>query len=253
MNNLDDLKDAMHSPPDFEPRPLDLDGVMVAGGRLRRRRRLAVGSASALAVAALLVGGAQLVHRNAAPSTQAAAPGLQASPGLPASQAAGRSARPQATERGPLGDPIDTGLLADGAEQVIYAVPVQDGPRPDVDFGFMAGRRLPDGSLKGDVMINETETSARAPGFRGAEAPMVVDDVATPAFGYYVGPATKITVLADGRKVTAQQAPWSEDASVIAFWFDPAQVKAGAKLEKLTAYGKDGARLPAGNNQFGVG
>jgi hypothetical protein len=238
VTNLDDLKDAMHSPPDFEPRPLDLDGVMAAGGRLRRRRRLAVGSASALTVVALLVGGSQLLNRDAAPSTPAAAPGVVAKPSQP----------------GVLGEVIDTGLLANGAEQVIYGVPVKDGPkRPDVDFGFMAGRRLPDGSLKGDVMVNETDTSARAPGFRGPEGPMQVEDITVPAFGYYVGPATRITVIADGREVTAQQAPWSEDPSVIVFWFDPAQAAPDKELLDLTAYDKDGKKLPAGNNHFAVG
>jgi hypothetical protein len=237
VNNLDDLKDAMHSPPDFDPRPLDLAGVMTAGSRMRMRRRLAIGSASALTVAALLVGGGLLARQDTGTVVAPAGPGVLA---------------PQ-THEGVLGELIDTGLLAGGAEQVIYGVPVEGVPRPDVDFGFMLGRRMPDGSLKGDVMINESEASAKAPGFRSPEAPMEVDGIPAPAFGYYVGPATKITVLADGREVTAQQAPWSRDASVVVFWFDPAQAKPDAELEKLTAYDKDGKKLPAGNNTFAVG
>ena len=239
MNNLDDLKDAMHSPPDFDPRPLDLAGVMTAGNRMRMRRRFAIGSASALTVAALLVGGSLLARQDAGTPTAVAPAG----PGVLAPQ----------THEGVIGELIDTGLLAGGAEQVIYGVPVEGSPRPDVDFGFMLGRRLPDGSLEGDVMINETESAAKAPGFHSPEAPMDVNGVAAPAFGYYVGPATKITVLADGHEVIAQQAPWSRDASVIVFWFDPAQAKADAELEKLTAYDKDGKKLPAGNNTFAVG
>jgi len=242
VNNLDDLKDAMHSPPDFEPRPLDLAGVMTAGSRMRTRRRFAVGSASALTVAALLVGGSLLARHDTGTSTSTTSV-APAGPGVLAPQ----------THEGVIGELIDTGLLAGGAEQVIYGVPVEGSPRPDVDFGFMLGRRLPDGSLEGDVMINETEAAAKAPGFHSPEAPMDVNGVAAPAFGYYVGPATKITVLADGHEVIAQQAPWSRDASVIVFWFDPAQAKADAELEKLTAYDKDGKKLPAGNNTFAVG
>jgi hypothetical protein len=49
MTDLDDLKDALHAPPGFAPRALDLDGVMAAGGRIRRRRRLATAAGAALA------------------------------------------------------------------------------------------------------------------------------------------------------------------------------------------------------------
>ncbi|MEU4559376.1 hypothetical protein AB0F72_13395 [Actinoplanes sp. NPDC023936] len=54
--------ETMHSPPDFQPALLDMQQVMTAGGRMRRRRRLAVGGVSALTVAALLIGGSQLVN-----------------------------------------------------------------------------------------------------------------------------------------------------------------------------------------------
>ncbi|WP_249024635.1 hypothetical protein, partial [Couchioplanes caeruleus] len=74
MTDLDDLKDAMHSTPDFEPRPLDLGAVMAQGGRLRRRRRLAMGAASATTVLALLVGGGVLARAGDGSAEPAAGP-----------------------------------------------------------------------------------------------------------------------------------------------------------------------------------
>ena len=64
MTRLEDLKDAMHSPPDFQPAPVDLRQVMTAGGRVRRRRRLALGGASALTGATSRTGSTPGGRRN---------------------------------------------------------------------------------------------------------------------------------------------------------------------------------------------
>jgi hypothetical protein len=232
VNDIDDLRDAMHSTPDFEPRPLDLDLVMAAGGRLRRRRRLAVGAASGLAVLALLVGGVQLTRPAPVGNDNVAV---------------------AARNDGVLGDVIPTGLRTGSAERVLYVVPVDLPEMPDVPFGIVAGRRLPDGSLVSDMMVNETAGSARAQGFHAAQRAMVVDGQTTLAYGYYAGDAAKITVQADGNRVEARHAVWSEDPSIVVFWFDPALVKPATNLSDLTAYDPGGRTLPAGNNDFSVG
>jgi hypothetical protein len=237
VNDIEDLRDAMQSTPDFEPAPLDLAVVMAAGGRLRRRRRLAVGAASGLAVLALLVGGAQLAR-----------------PEPPVNGTAnGGAAAPASRDSGVLGDVIPTGLRIGSDERVLYVVPVDAPELPDVPFGVVNGRRLPDGRLVSDVLVNESEGPARAEGFHAAQQAMEVEGKTTLAYGYYAGDAAKIVVRADGKRVEASLAVWSDDPSIVVFWFDPAQVKPGVKLSGLTAYNRDGRVLPAGHATFGVG
>lgn len=224
----------MYSTPDFEPRPLDLDLVMAAGSRLRRRRRLTVGAASGLAVLALLVGGVQLARPEPVGNDNVAATAATRDPGV-------------------LGDVIATGLKTGSDERVLYVVPVDLPAMTDVPFAVVAGRRLPDGSLVSDMLVNETEGSARAPGFHAAQQAMVVDGQTTLAYGYYAGDAAKITAQANGDRVEARHAVWSEDPSIVVFWFDPAQVKPATKLSGLTAYDSGGRTLPAGEAHFSVG
>jgi hypothetical protein len=256
MNDLDDLRDAMHTTPGFEPQPLDIAAVLTAGGRLRRRRRIAVGAASGLAVLALLVGGVQLTRL-----------GTQQPGGVAAGQMPGTSttatARPSASgvaekPAGPdpgvaFGDVVGTGMTVEGLDRLLWMQRIDEPVLPDTSMGLVAGRRAADGELLVDVINNEVEGSDRAPGFHALEMAMVVNGQAVPAFGYYVGDAAKITVRADGRTVRAQQATWSEDRSIVLFWFALNKVKPTSQVGKAAAYDRDGRRLPAGNAAFGVG
>ncbi|MCA2215933.1 hypothetical protein [Jidongwangia harbinensis] len=235
MNDLEELRDALHTPPGFTPRALDLDAVMTAGGRLRRRRRLATGAGAALAVAALLVGGGQMVGGGAVPDRPGDAPAAArpevSTPGRPADM---------------LGDPVPTGLPAGTGEYVLYGRTIDDDALPDTTFGMMLAVRGPAGDLTDRVIANEVVGPDTAPGFhavQGANGP------GEPTFGYYVGPATRITAKYSGRTVTAKQARWSADARVIFFWFAPTD----GQLKMLTAYDADGKKLPAGHNVVGVG
>jgi hypothetical protein len=224
MTDLDDLKDALHAPPGFAPRALDLDGVMAAGGRIRRRRRLATAAGAALAATALTAGLAQVV------------PG----PGVPPAAVA------PAYPAGAIGDPVPTGLTAGTGEYVLYGKAVDDAALPDTTFGFMLARRLPDGRIEDLVMTNETEGPDTAPGFHAVQGPT---GPGMPTFGYYAGPAARITATAGGRTVTAEQAVWNADSRVVVFWFPPA----GPSLTGLAAFDAAGRALPAGHNGIGVG
>jgi hypothetical protein len=246
MNHLDDLKDALHSPPGFVAHPLDLDAIMTAGGRRRRVRRLAVSATSGLAVVAVLIGGGWLAARN-----DRAAPGLVP----PAAATASPSASSLPTDspaRGPLGNVVSTGLKAKQGTWVVYAVAVSEPSLPDTHFGIMIGRRMADGTYTSDVTSNEVSGSGTARGFHALEGTMNVNGEDTPAFGYYVGPATRITASAGGKTITAGHAVWSNDPSVVMFWFDPAKIH-GGRLTKPAAFDRNGQRLYGKNTEFGVG
>jgi hypothetical protein len=223
---------------------LDLDHVLAAGGRLRRRRRAAVGAASGLAVLVLLVGGAQLARPDNLTSTGVPAAGPSAAESAPAQE-------PE--DSAPLGDVVFTGTRAKGLDQVVWMRAVHEPALPNITFGMVAGRRTATGELMVDIVTNETDGSDRAPGFHGLEVAMDVNDQPTPAFGYFVGDATKITVVANGRTVQAQLATWTEDPSVKLLWFPLKHVKPGAKLGQAVAYDKNGRKLPAGNAGFAAG
>jgi hypothetical protein len=252
MNDLDDLKRAMQSPPGYTPGELDLGDIMRAGGRLRRRRRLVTGAAAAAAIVVLLVGGSQLIDAksNSLPGTPteqaAAAPG---SPPVP-------TPSPSATEapKQPWGAVIRTGLASKNGEWVFYAVAIDDAAVPDTHFGIMLGQRLHNDVIVSSVLVNEVSGADRAPGFHRGEGPMVVDGGTIPAFGYVVGKPYRITAVVHGKTVTASQRAWSKDPKVVVFWFDPAKVGTGTPITKLTAYDRLGKLLASGGNSgFGVG
>jgi hypothetical protein len=251
MSHLDDLKDAMATPPDFAAQPVDLATIMKAGGRVRRRRRLAVSAASGLAVAALLVGGAQLTGLAAGPgpgtgfpAAGGGSPTTQPAPSAPASAATPASTPASADNPPPFGQVVTTGT----GKWVLYAVAIDDNKLPKVTFGLMAGLRAADGTITAVVETNEIAGSDRSAGFHAIEGSMNADGRDTPAFGYYVGPAVKITGVVGGKPRTAGMGTWSEDSSVHFFWFAPK-----ASVSKLAAYDKNGHRLPAGNNSVAMG
>ncbi|AGZ44732.1 hypothetical protein [Actinoplanes friuliensis] len=147
-----------------------------------------------------------------------------------------------------LGKVVETGFAAKKGTWVIYAVPVDMKEVPGTHFGVMVG--LKKGTAIEDVIVaNETVGSDKAPGFHGVSGSMDINGEKNPAFGYYVGDATKITAKAGKRTVVASQAAWSEDAAVKFFWFDPKT----ADVSDLEAYDSAGRKLPGGNNTVSVG
>ncbi|MBL7259792.1 hypothetical protein [Paractinoplanes lichenicola] len=235
MTQLEDLKDAMHSPPDFHLAPVDLQQVMAAGGRMRRRRRLAVGGASALTVAALLIGVSQL--GGPAGSTPVAGPSAP----LPS---AGSSSAP-----GLLGTVVETGRQAEGRRWILYVETV-DPDDLDRTFTLILGRTttgtFDDFTI--DIASSDPGAGRMDPGFHAIQAGRKIDGRTTPTFGYYVGDAARITARdgTTGEIVEAKRAPWtgfgpSDKAQI--FWFDFTQGQPPATLTDLTAYDGNGTEL----------
>jgi hypothetical protein len=158
----------------------------------------------------------------------------------------GPSGRPSSAEPPThvLGDVVTTGY----GKWVLYAVEISDSAIPHTSFGLMAGVHGADGSVKGVVETNETTGSDKSPGFHAIEGSMDVDGKTSPTFGYYVGPAAKITGVAGGKTLTAGEAAWSKNSAVHFFWFG-----SSASISKLAAFDKSGHKLPTGNASIGVG
>ena len=211
----------------------------------RTRWLYAVGAP--VACAAVVIAGTVAANAAMSPRPSAApAAGLQF--GAPATSAPASSA-PDQSAPSPLGDVINTGMAAKSGKWVFFAQAIDEKALPETHFGIMAGRSLPSGDLTGDVLANEVEGSDRAPGFHAVQGGMQIEAGKSPTFGYYVGSATRITAQAGSHPVTAKQAVWSEDPSVVVFWFDPAVSGIG----KLAAYDKAGKKLTTGNAGVGVG
>jgi hypothetical protein len=213
-----------------------------------RKIRWVYAAGAALACAGVVVGANVAFARSrpvSAPAQVAAgaAPAAVISaPSAPASPAPSTDA-PKA-----LGTVVDTGIKAKSGTWVLYAVPVDVKELKKTHFGLMLGRRLPDGTVTADVVTNEVSGSDKAKGFHAGQGGMNVDGRDTLTFGYYVGAATKITAKSHGTTITAKQATWSQDRSVVFYWFAPKTSVSGLK-----AYGSNGRALTTGNSGIGVG
>jgi hypothetical protein len=128
---------------------------------------------------------------------------------------------------------------------VFYGTGIDLKQLPGVTFGIMAAQRDAAGALTPRAETNETAGLATAPGFHAVESPVAVGRpaVAIPEFGYYAGPAAKITARQGNRQVQAALARWSSNPAIVIFWF-PAST---APLTGLTAYGTTGHPLPPGH------
>jgi hypothetical protein len=217
---------------------------------------------AAVATGALTANAAEERRPAARPSSEAspaprpeASPAAQpeASPAPPPEAGPARSSdrpgAPEPDQAAPLGDVIASGIDLRSGEVVFYGVEVADKALPETSFGIMAGVRKGQGAPTSRVMANEFDGSDRAPGFHAVSGAMNVEGDDIPTFGYYAGPAAKIT--AGG--VTARQAVWSEDPGVVVFWFDPADVSRDFTASDLAAFDRTGRKLPTGHSEVGVG
>ena len=247
MIELDELKNAMDTTPDFEPVQLDLAQIMTAGGRVRRRR-LAVGVLSGAAVVALLVGGAQLMTAGgtARNGTIDAAADPQPSgpqPSGPVPSAINSSAP------GILGWVTKTGKFVDGRQWIIYVETV-DPDRINENMTLVLGRTKTGyiNDFTKDIVSYEPGGGRMAPGFHAVRAGTVLNGRTTPTFGYYAGEPDKITARNSqtGKTVSAHLEVWTgfaptEQARV--FWFDFVTGQPPATLTDLTAYDRSGKKM----------
>jgi hypothetical protein len=217
-----------------------------------RKIRWVYAAGAAVACAGVVVA-ANVAFAQSRPSANAVVVGAGAP--APASSAAPATDLPKAGTSSPAGDApaplgkvVETGVKAKDGTWVLYAVPVEEKVLKNTHFGLMLGRKLADGTITADVVTNETSGSDRAKGFHAGQGSMNVNGRDTLTFGYYVGAATRITAKAHGKTLTAKQAVWSQDKSVVFYWFPPKSSVSGLK-----AYGSNGRALTAGNTGIGVG
>ncbi|GAA2568668.1 hypothetical protein GCM10010435_48160 [Winogradskya consettensis] len=251
MNDLDTFRTALHG--DEDGRPPALDDIMSAGRKLRLKRRAAIATVAAAAL--VVTGGVTATTWQAqAPPAQTGAPAASAWPTPSAS----------AAPDGYWGLPVDTGIRQRNSKIKINAFHNDNPAYPDIEFGIRVCAATPtDAQAFCDNTFDE-EAPDNSPGFHAIGLPSSSENVNLPMYGYYVGPATTITVKSRGKVRTAKTATWSEDPNVVFFWFPLDQVYLQAdkndpmyKLGKVTknelpdtsdwtAYDAAGAELPVG-------
>ena len=234
MNDLDDFRAALRQPPDEPFAEPDLARIMADGTRLRRRRRMLSGTAgiaAAAVVVLVVVFAVQLRQPPPAPVAQPPSPKPALSTTAPA---------PPAEQ--PIGEVVGTGIRTPAGEVVLYARAIDAPELPGVRFGLVAGFRSGT-SLQSVLVTNEIRGSDRSFGFHATDGGENLDGQVIPVFGYFAGPAVRITTTVRDKTVEASLAKWTADPNVVIFWFDPAKVPDSASLTPLVAYDVNGKRL----------
>ncbi|TVT58893.1 hypothetical protein FNH05_06215 [Amycolatopsis rhizosphaerae] len=254
MPDIDELRAALRQEPEQGYRVPDLDAVVALGKRIRRRRRVAAASgAVAVAAAVVVVLGLTSQLRPGVPPAGDGGPAISVARPPAATATSGETpVSPESVEStagespAPKGDVVPTGIHDEAGEIVLYAVGLDEAALPDVHFGLAVGHRGPSGRLTTDRVANVITGTDRAPGFRVFDGG--TDETATrtwvPAFGYYVGPAARITTTVRGKTVEASLASWSEDPNVVFFWFTRDEVPDATLATPPRAYAADGSALP---------
>jgi hypothetical protein len=221
---------------------LDIGEIMAKGRWLRRRRRLAAAGGSVCLAAAAFAAVTSISHLSRPSHVPALSPAT--STGSKSGLAPGRAAALAVRE----GRVISTGIEGAAGEVVFYGIRIHLRELPGTTFGIMAAQRDSSGGLTPEVEMNETTGSDTAPGFHAVESSASVGSpaVAIPEFGYYAGPAAKITAVEGGQQVQAGTARWSVNPGIVIFWFPPSTDPGGAPLQDLTANDAAGHQLPAG-------
>ncbi|MFD6070992.1 hypothetical protein ACFWGA_27620, partial [Amycolatopsis lurida] len=144
----------------------------------------------------------------------------------------------------PFGEAIPLGIKGEGGrELVIHAFAIDEPQMPDVRFGLQVAYRNGAGDYDALLAANEFKGSDRSFGFHAVDGGDLIRGTFVPVFGYFSGPAVRITSTVRGKPVEAKIVPWSEDPSVVIFWFDPGQVESPYVLTPLVAYDARGQRL----------
>lgn len=228
------------------------------GGRARRRLSIAGIALTTCAVIATSV--AIAVNANASTSLAPARERGSAPPATadraPRTSPRGEvreGQRPVREDMTPVGAVIASRIKQPCGELVFWFRTLAIAELPQTPFGVTAGCRDAAGRLRALVTTNETEGAADAPGFHAIQAATGVEGQDVPLFGYYAGPAAKITADFDGETVQARQAVWDRNPAIVVFWFDPQAGGAGSDPKNFAAFDRDGQRLPTGNGSVGRG
>lgn len=241
MTDIETLRSALRDTPAEEFAAPDIGAIMTKGKRIRRRRRLATGAGgvAAAAVTVLVIAGAVALRE----------PARQQAPLPPAASAPASSSSPapsitSAPVDPPLGEVFPLGVTGEGRrEMVIYASAIDEPALPKIKFGLHIAYRNADGTYDVLLATNEVNGSDRSYGFHATDGGELIRGTFVPVFGYFAGPAVRITSTVRGKPVEAKTAVWSEDPSVVLFWFDQADVASSDVLTPLIAYDAKGQRL----------
>ncbi|WP_020674240.1 hypothetical protein [Amycolatopsis nigrescens] len=231
MTDLETLRAALRTPPAEDLGTVDVRRVMATGRRIRFRRRLLAGGGVAGLTAVVLFAVfslGQLAQVTPAPPD----------PQITAAQPPPRPAL------APLGAVVPTGIKTSGGELVFYVTAVRAAELPDVHFGLVSGYRDATGRIEPGILNNETAGSDRSPGFHHLWGGNYDSGGYLPVHGYYAGPAASITAQVGGKVVQAKQARWSEDPSIVIFWFDQPDQPRAELFSDPAAYDTAGNRLP---------
>ncbi|WIX76468.1 hypothetical protein QRX50_34075 [Amycolatopsis carbonis] len=222
MTDLEALRGVLAEPPPVEFSAVDLADVMRRGRRRRRLRRLSAAAATVVVLVGVVVG-AQLLR----------------TPGAPAvTTLAVTAAQPERRAAAPIGEVVGTKIEDPEGEVVLFFERAPAGPDSS-PYQLVLGHR------KGDGITAELATGSRssAPGFHALTAGRPGRDL--PLYGYYTGPATRITAEVGGLMYGAE-AQHVEALAVTVFWFPrrDTTVLGGIVTLPMNAYSAAGDSLP---------
>lgn len=255
MTDLDYLREALHARP-TDPLPeLDLGLIMVAGGRLRRRRRLRAVLTSGATLSVLLAVGSLIGYAgNQARIEIAATPSaLPAPSAVPITSAPKLWSTPRPTFVTPAGaKPLGEVVTTNGksGSPVLYMVAPDAARYPGVDRALVSGR-WQDDKLIGEIQVATTRATGKARGFRvfHRAAP---GERPGPSFGYYIGSVVSIYAIdSQGKHTTAKQVQWSGDPGVVIFWFNGGDLDSAQSVKSLSALNSDGTHVTVAWSNLG--
>ncbi|MFF4592263.1 hypothetical protein ACQPXB_23860 [Amycolatopsis sp. CA-161197] len=222
MTDLEALRGVLTEPPAVEFSAVDLAGVMHRGRRRRHLHRLSAAAATVVVLVGVVVG-AQLLRTPDAPAVTTLAV---------------TAAQPEQRAAAPIGDVVGTRIVDPEGEVVLFfeRTPALPDSSP---YQLVLGHRTAGG------VTAELATGSRAssPGFHALTAGRPGRDV--PLYGYYSGPATRITADVNGLMYGADTQR-VDALAVTVFWFPrrDTTVLGGITTLPMNAYSTVGDSLP---------
>lgn len=249
--NVDELRTALHEEPPV-PLTVDLDRVLARGRRRRAARRATV-PVAVLATAAAVAVPVVVLGDNGAGEAETSSPAATTAAPSRSSRPTPAAVIPGALPRTAFADVIGTGERVAGTERVFRFFPTEPDAQLQTRFILGLAYRAPGGGPKVVGGTNEIQGRDDATGFHATTAAwygMVLPPGDWAVFGYYAGPATRITAVVDGRTVTAKTARWPGYPRIVVFWLSPGtgspKPTSNTAITDLRAYDADGRPLPAG-------